>query len=112
MTRKVQWYINAASNSDQPPWEWSGGFIPVGEYPADWCDLAGDGTRLPYTPEVMANRNKRGIPMHMAYKTDGLDRDSGVWTAFYRWDAKKQKFICTRYRDYIRRKAKEVCNAS
>ena len=102
--KKTVWYINATSNHDRPPWEYSGGFIPVGEDPSDWCDLGPTGEHLPYTPKVMANRNKGTVfSMHMACKSDGLSREEGTWTAFYRWDSKKGKFVCTRYRDVLRK---------
>lgn len=97
MKRRIVWYINSTENGDQPPWEYSGGFITT------------DDDR---TPAVQAKTNKLYHPMHMASKCDGLPRHQGVWTAFYRWDSKKEKFVCTRYRDYLRAQRKRALLAS
>ncbi len=87
MKRKV-WYINSTANGDYQPWVCYDGFIttnaPMGHY-------VEHNTKYPY------------CALHMASKSDGKTRDEGQWTAFYRWDAKKGKFVCTRYRDVLRK---------
>lgn len=88
MKRKVVTYSNCVANGDYFPWTDDGGWMNFGD---TLTEQAKDNIRFPETA------------FHLAIKSDGLPRDQGVWTAFYRWDAKKQKFICTRYRDVLRK---------
>lgn len=86
--KRTVWYINSTANGDYPPWVRNDGFITTGS---------------PMSHYVDHNTKYAFWALHMATKSDGKPRDEGTWTAFYRWDIKKGKFVCTRYRDVLRK---------
>ena len=95
--KRTVWYINATANGGHPPWVRYDGFITTASPMSHYVE---HNTKYPY------------CALHMATKSDGKPRDKGQWTAFYRWDAKKGKFVCTRYRDVLRKQRRTALLAS
>lgn len=86
-------YINSASNPWCYPWD------DKSIYTSGWVHYDGN-------INYLAGNSVVTYPMHVATKFNGK------WTACYKWDRSKGKFVCTRYRDVLRKQKKAALLAS
>lgn len=101
MKRQVEFYINTTGNTRVPPWTKSytnspagGGFIRCDSFSSE-KDL------LEYwSSDTRCTRMDLGI------------RVNGKWVRFHKWNEKKGRFVCTRYRDVLRKQKKAALLAS
>lgn len=99
--RKVELFVNSTGNTRMPPWAESftnspaaGGFI-LTTYPVTEKEL------LDYW-----SSDKRYSKMDIGVRVDGK------WVRFHKWNEKKGRFVCTRYRDVLRKQKKAALLAS
>lgn len=85
---KTELFVNSVNNHSEPPW-----INGLG-----WCKAI--------TQDLKSYRTEGLGYLHLATKLNSS------WTAFYRWDTNKGKFICTRYRDVLRKQKKAALLAS